>query len=94
MYEVGDIVRSQAGHDRGGLFCVLDTQENYLLLADGKRRSVTSPKRKKCGHVLQLGTSGHQTIEKLRRGQLVSDRELRRALAIFRDALGRDQGGK
>ena len=27
------IVRSLAGHDRGGLFCVLDTDGPYLLLS-------------------------------------------------------------
>ena len=43
------IVRSLAGHDRGGLFCVLDTDGPYLLLCDGKRRKLENPKRKKGG---------------------------------------------
>ena len=38
------IVRSLAGHDRGGLFCVLDTDGPYLLLCDGKRRKLENPK--------------------------------------------------
>ena len=37
------IVRSLAGHDRGGLFCVLDTDGPYLLLCDGKRRFIPPP---------------------------------------------------
>ena len=41
------IVRSLAGHDRGGLFCVLDTDGPYLLLCDWKRRKLENPKRKK-----------------------------------------------
>ena len=40
------IVRSLAGHDRGGLFCVLDTDGPYLLLCDGKRRKLENPKRR------------------------------------------------
>ena len=44
------IVRSLAGHDRGGLFCVLDTDGPYLLLCDGKRRKLENPKRKKAVH--------------------------------------------
>ena len=87
MYDVGQIVRSLAGHDKQGLFCVIGAQGEHLLLADGKRRKVASPKRKKCGHVSPLGASGHPA------GQPVSDRELRRALGAFRDELGRDQGG-
>ena len=38
MYDVGQIVRSLAGHDKQGLFCVIGAQGEHLLLADGKRR--------------------------------------------------------
>ena len=72
---------------------VIGAQGEHLLLADGKRRKVASPKRKKCGHVSPLGASGHPAVQKLKSGQPVSDRELRRALGAFRDELGRDQGG-
>ena len=41
------IVRSLAGHDRGGLFCVLDTDGPYLLLCDGKRRKLENPNGKR-----------------------------------------------
>ena len=49
------IVRSLAGHDRGGLFCVLDTDGPYLLLCDGKRRKLENPKRKKAVHTAPAG---------------------------------------
>ena len=39
----GQIVRSLAGHDKGALFCVLDTDGGYLLLCDGKRRRLEGP---------------------------------------------------
>ena len=35
-----NIVKSTAGRDEGDLFFVLDIQEEFLLLADGKRRRV------------------------------------------------------
>ena len=60
-----------------------------LLLADGKRRSVSRPKRKKPGHVMPLTNHlrqfDHPTLRKLKRGEPVSDRELRRALAAFKE---------
>ena len=52
----GQIVRSLAGHDKGALFCVLDTDGGYLLLCDGKRRRLERPKRKKEKHTQLLGT--------------------------------------
>ena len=83
----GWIVRSLAGRDKGTLLCVLDSEGEFFLLADGKRRRAASPKRKKQSHVevADEGTFGHPAVQKLRSGGAVSDRELRRALAVFRD---------
>ena len=83
--EKAQIVRSLSGHDRGELFCVMDTDGERLLLADGKRRRVSSPKRKNVKHVTAVGDCEHPTLEKVRAGQPVGDRELRAALAQIRD---------
>ena len=46
-----NIVRSEAGRDKGKLFFVLNVDGEYLLLADGKERKAERPKRKKQRHV-------------------------------------------
>ena len=80
----GQIVQATAGRDKGGVFCVvaMDQRQERLLLADGKRRKVSRPKAKKLGHVRQLTEVrqeyDHPAIHKLRQGEPVSDRELRR----------------
>ncbi len=90
----GWIVRSTAGHDRDTLLCVVGTDPTgqLLLLADGKRRRVGRPKRKKLGHVDMVcrGTFEHPDLRRLQDGLPVSDRAIRRALGAFRDT---DQGG-
>ena len=95
MFEyTGWIVRSMAGHDKDTLLCVVgaDRQTDRLLVADGKRRRAARPKPKKLGHleVVCRGTFEHPAIRKLQDGLPVSDKELRKALAAFRDT---DQGG-
>lgn len=85
--EKAQIVRSLQGRDRGSLLCVLDTQADWLLLADGKRRRVAHPKCKRAKHVAHVGTWDHPVMEKIRTGQLVRDRELRAALAAFREEM-------
>lgn len=86
----GQIVRATAGRDRDGIFCVvgIDQQQVRLLLADGKRRRMSHPKLKKLGHVTCLTDTQHEfdhpAIRKLKQGEPVSDRELRRALAAFK----------
>lgn len=83
---VGRCVRSIAGHDKGALFLVVGEEEGYLLLANGKPRSILHPKRKKLRHVelMREGETIHPTAGKLRRKAAVSDRELKRAIAAFK----------
>ena len=42
---------SRAGHDKDTLYVVLESDETYLWLADGKRRLLETPKKKKRKHV-------------------------------------------
>ena len=84
-FEKAQIVRSLSGHDNGELFCVLDTDGDRLLLADGKRWRVNSPKRKNSKHVTSVGSWEHPTLEKVRAGQPIGDKELRVVLAQIRD---------
>ena len=87
---IGWIVRANAGRDREGIFCVVGTQERgeYLLLADGKRRKLARPKRKKLRHTQLLAPCpdgfDHPALEKLRQTGSATDPELRRALAAFK----------
>lgn len=85
----GAVVRAEAGRDEGGLFFVVGEEAPYLLLADGKRRRAARPKRKKRGHVTPLEQPEfyHPAIEKLKQDEPVSDRELRRALAAFKEGM-------
>ena len=88
MYDcVGWIVRSAAGRDKGGLFCVVGQQDGFLLLADGKRRKFAHPKRKKLAHLTVENRGGYlnPVIQRVQLGVQVSDCALRRALAAFRE---------
>lgn len=83
----GQIVQATAGREKGELFLVIGQEGELLLLADGKGRTMAAPKRKKPRHTARLdqGDFRHPAVEKLQQGQTVSDRELRRALAAFKE---------
>lgn len=85
-YTKGEIVLSLKGHDAGGLFCVLDAQDGFVRIVDGKGRKLATPKRKRESHLRLAGTSAHPAIVRLQRGEGVSDRAIRQALAAFRDS--------
>lgn len=52
--QIGQIVKSKSGRDKGECFIVFDVvDENYVLLVDGKLRKIANPKKKKLKHLQQ-----------------------------------------
>ena len=88
-----DTVRSDAGRDRGKLFIVLAVEGEYLLLADGKSRRVEAPKRKKRRHVLFVAAEETRVSEKIKNNEKITNSELRRTLAAYREEVHPSQEG-
>ena len=80
---ISDVVISTAGREQGKLFYVVGTDPIYLLLANGKDRTLDKPKRKKRKHVQKVLRSETRVAEKLRLGDKVLNSELRRDLAFL-----------
>ena len=82
-FNISDVVISTAGRDQGKLFYVVGTDPVYLLLANGKDRTLERPKRKKLKHVDKVLRSETRVAEKLRLGDKVLNSELRRDLTYL-----------
>ena len=80
---IADVVISTAGRDAGNLFYVLEADETYLMLVNGKDRTIEKPKRKKRKHTTKVLRSETRVAEKLRTGDKVLNSELRRDLAYL-----------
>ena len=88
------LVVSKAGRDQGQLFYVIDADEQYVYLADGKSRRLEKPKRKKRKHVEQVPRTESRIAEKIRNGDKVLNSELRRELAVIGQTFNsQNQGG-
>ncbi len=87
------LVVSKAGRDQGQLFYVVDTDEQYVYLADGKSRKLEKPKRKKRKHIEQIPRTESRIAEKIRNGEKVLNSELRKELASFGQKQSQNQGG-
>ena len=89
-----DIVISLAGRDKDKLFYVMDTEDNYVFLADGKGRKLENPKRKKLKHVRRVTRTETRVDMKILNGDKVLNSELRRDLAAFGQQFNsQNQGG-
>ena len=78
-----DIVLSTAGHDSGRHSCVMSAEGEYLLLADGKTRTVEKPKRKKRKHTAYVGACPAWVAEQIRNEQTITNSMLRKTLAAY-----------
>ena len=89
-----DIVISLAGRDKDKLFYVMDIEDNYVLIADGKGRKLENPKRKKLKHVRRVSRTETRVATKILNGDKVLNSELRRDLATFGQQFNsQNQGG-
>ncbi|MBQ7726613.1 MAG: KOW domain-containing RNA-binding protein [Clostridia bacterium] len=82
----GRIVRSLAGRDKGYFLVVVSQDGNFLSVCDGKERPLARPKRKNIKHLALTNTV-------LNRSEYETDKQLRKALAVYRASVwkGRNQ---
>ena len=76
----GDIVLAVAGRDKNQLFMVLDIIDNQIVIANGRRRRISKPKKKKLKHVLYKCRPNIQVRNKLLIGEKILDAHLRKAI--------------
>ena len=53
----GLIVRTISGHDKNEIYLVADIKDNYVMLINGKSRSIDNPKKKNIKHIIKVGLS-------------------------------------
>ncbi len=69
---VGQIVRAKAGRDKNNFFVVVGVEGEFAFIADGKRRKVDNPKKKKFIHL---------EITDFRANNFSTNREIKKALS-------------
>lgn len=79
--QVGDIVFSAAGRDKGRYFAVLSVSDGYCLLADGVVRKCGKPKRKKVKHVIMTGARSELIAETVKRDGALTNNTLKGEIA-------------
>ncbi len=74
----GSVVRAKAGRDKDGFFVVIKTDGAYAYIADGRRRKVENPKKKKFIHLQATNTVVDISV--------VTNRKIRENLRNFTEA--------
>ena len=76
--EVGAVVVSKMGRDEGRSFVVVqELDSDFVLLADGKLRTMDHLKKKRRKHLKTTGIVVEELRERLREGAAVENHEIR-----------------
>ena len=92
---ISDVVLSTAGREKGQLFYCVGTEGSFVLLVNGKDRTLEKPKRKNNKHVSKVLRAETRVAAKISSGDKVLNSELRRDLAYMfgRHENSHNQGG-
>ena len=91
---ISDVLMSTAGKDKTKLFYCVGTDGVYVLLVNGKERTLENPKRKKLKHTRKVLRAETRVAAKISSGDKVLNSELRRELAaISQNLASHNQGG-
>lgn len=82
-FEIGDIVLSIAGRDKGRCFVVIWKEGQFVGICDGDIRKVNKIKKKKFKHMMYKGKVYDILKEKLAMKTKILDSDIRKALVDF-----------
>jgi ribosomal protein L14E/L6E/L27E len=78
---IGSIVKATMGRDKDKFFVVTGfIDDNHLLIADGRTRTINRPKKKKLKHILIMRDVALEIRGKILEGKCVLDAEIRKSL--------------
>ncbi|WP_024621780.1 hypothetical protein [Metaclostridioides mangenotii] len=78
---VGQVVKVSSGRDKGRLFFIVKiVDDEYVLIADGKKRKLVKPKLKKVKHLKKYNFINDEVNRKIISDQEITDCFLRAEL--------------
>ena len=76
--DIGSVVISKAGRDRGRLFLVVgEVDDDFVMVANGALRKMDRQKKKRRKHLKPTGRVEEELRRRLSEGKPVEDHELR-----------------
>ena len=85
--QIGSIVYSKAGRDKGRMYMLLDWDEaqGRALVVDGDVKTIANPKKKNARHLHYKGEDLEALADKLKQGKQIFDSEIKSALRQHAD---------
>lgn len=81
----GQVVISKAGRDQGNYYIIVDLDEEYVYLSDGRYRRLDHLKKKRLKHIQPTNLVVEEIRTKIKQHLKLTNLEIRQALIEFSD---------
>lgn len=83
--KIGQVVKALAGRDKNNVFVVVDIiDDDYVSIADGAKRKIEAPKRKKIKHLQKYNLISESINRKFVKGEKLDNSDIRKELSLYR----------
>ncbi|WP_207706851.1 KOW domain-containing RNA-binding protein [Alkaliphilus pronyensis] len=80
-FNIGQLVRSTKGRDKGRIFVIVRVlDDEYVLIADGDLRKIDKPKKKKIKHLAKINVISEEIKEALYNDKKINNAFIRKEL--------------
>lgn len=86
--KIGEFAKSKAGHDKEEIFIIVNKEEEYVYLVDGKSRILDKPKKKKIKHIQVINQIDEELQRKLETNLILRDEDIKRAIKSYKQKIG------
>lgn len=83
MLSPGDIVIATAGREKDNCFVVVDVQNDFAFICDGKNRKIDKPKKKKIKHLSSVMGHCDFVAAGLANGEKIANKEVKKMLKSY-----------
>ncbi len=87
LYEVGSLVISKAGHDKGQIYVIIKVDEEYIYLSDGIYKTLDKLKKKKRKHIQRINYIDEQINKKIKNHEPMINEEIKRTIKLYVDKI-------
>ncbi len=83
---VGMFATVTAGHDKGQTYLIIKDEDDFVYLADGRKKGTGNPRKKRKKHIQVIKTRDQALAEKLMNGKTIYNEEIRFAIKMCRQS--------
>lgn len=80
---IGYFATSLAGHDHSNIYVIVDADNEYVYLVDGKLKKVDNPKKKKLKHVQIIKITDDTIKDKINNNVVLTNEDIKYAIKSY-----------